>query len=226
MIRALEMFDIEVDRMIEDMEIHRIQAEERDRIGQEIHDGAIQAIYSAGLLVKSAQQHADGNSNVAVRLDRAQQVLDGAVTDLRQYMISLRAEQPLETLAEGLRRLAADPRFGSLLDIQVQVEETVPLTPTQVGHALSIVQESLANTARHAHARHVTICLCQQSEGFSLRIEDDGRGFDQAAVVPGFGLRAMRDRARLLGHPLTIRSQPGKGTTIILLIAEHEAAKL
>ncbi len=87
MIRALELFDIEVDRMIESMEIERIQAEERDRIGQEIHDGAIQAIYSAGLLVKSAQQHADGNTNVAVRLERAQQVLDSAVTDLRQVCV-------------------------------------------------------------------------------------------------------------------------------------------
>ncbi len=225
MIRALELFDIEVDRMIESMEIERIQAEERDRIGQEIHDGAIQAIYSAGLLVKSAQQHADGNTNVAVRLERAQQVLDSAVTDLRQYMIALRAEQPLETLAEGLRRLAGDPRFSSLLDIQVQAEDTIKLTPTQVGYALSIVQESLANAARHAHARHVTICLCQQPEGVSLGIEDDGRGFDQAAVVPGLGLRAMRDRARLLGHPLDIRSQPGKGTIITLLIAENEEIK-
>ena len=107
----------------------------------------------------------------------------------------------------------------------MQVEDTITLTPTQVGHALSIVQESLANAARHAHARHVTICLCQQPEGVSLRIEDDGRGFDQAAVVPGFGLRAMRDRARLLGHPLDIRSQPGKGTIITLLIAEHEEVK-
>ena len=162
---------------------------------------------------------------MSVRLERAQQVLDGAVTDLRQYMIALRAEQPIETLAAGLRRLADDPRFSSLLDISVQADDTLALTPTQVGHALSIVQESLANTTRHAHARHVTICLCQQPAGVSLRIEDDGRGFDQTAVMPGFGLRAMRDRARLLGHPLDIRSQPGRGTSITLLIAEHEEVK-
>jgi signal transduction histidine kinase len=225
MIRALEMFDIEVDRRIEEMEIERIQVEERDRIGQEIHDGAIQAIYSAGLLVKSAQQHADGNANVAVRLDRAQQALEVAVTDLRQYMLSLRAGQPGETLADGLRRLARDPRFGSLLNIQVQVEDTVMLTPTQVGYALSIVQESLANAVRHAHARNVLLCLCRVSQGVRLRIEDDGRGFDESEVVAGFGLRAMHDRARLLGHPLDISSQPGKGTVITLLIAEDEEKK-
>lgn len=225
MIRALEMFDIEVDRMIEGMEIERIQTEERDRIGQEIHDGAIQAIYSAGLLVKSAQQHAEGNPDVAVRLDRAQQALDSAVTDLRQYMLSLRADQPLETLAGGLRRLASDPRFNSLLDIQVRVDDEASLTPTQVGYALSIAQESLANAARHAHARHVTICLCRRPEGVSLRIEDDGRGFDPSSVTYGFGLRAMRDRARLLGHPLRIESQPDRGTKIDVLIAEGEENK-
>jgi len=53
MIRALEFFEVEVDRLIEGMEVEAIQARERDRIGQEIHDGAMQGIYSVGLILDS-----------------------------------------------------------------------------------------------------------------------------------------------------------------------------
>jgi signal transduction histidine kinase len=217
-IRALDIFEVEVDRLIEDMEIERIQLEERDLIGQEIHDGAIQSIYSASLLVKSAQQHAGHNLEIIIRLDRAQQALDSAVTDLRQYMLSLRTDQPVETLLSGLQRLAGDPRFNSLLAIELQVETEPTLNPTQVGYILSIAQECLANTTRHSQAHRVTIHLCQQVNQTELRIEDDGKGFDDASVVPGFGLRAMRDRARLLGGQLAIHSHLNKGTCIILTL--------
>ncbi|MCA9920080.1 MAG: hypothetical protein KC445_19115 [Anaerolineales bacterium] len=52
-IRALEIFEIEVDRLIEEMEIEAIRSAERDRIGQEIHDGAMQGVYSVGLILNS-----------------------------------------------------------------------------------------------------------------------------------------------------------------------------
>jgi len=56
MIRALEVFEVETARLIEAMEQQQILAAERDRIGRELHDGAIQTVYTAGLLVESAPQ--------------------------------------------------------------------------------------------------------------------------------------------------------------------------
>ncbi len=223
MIRALEIFDIEVDRLIESMEVERIQNEERDRIGQEIHDGAIQGVYSASLILESMQAHVH-DEEAAIRLDRAKRVLSSVVTDLRRYMISLRTDMPSESLAAGVRRMAQDPRYTSLLNVQVKVETDPTLKPTQVGHALAIVQESLSNAIRHSNARHMTICLCQEPKTLLLRIEDDGQGFDEKQIAPGFGLRAMRDRARLLGGQLNIQSRPGKGTIITVAIPEENAA--
>jgi signal transduction histidine kinase len=229
MIRALEVFEIEIDRLIEDIEVERIQSAERDRIGQEIHDGAVQAVYSASLILESIGPYLIDNVEAALRLDRAERVLSSAVSDLRRYMISLRSDTPHEPLVASLRALVSDPRFSTLLNIQLKLDADPDLNPLQVGHALAIVQESLSNAVRHANARHMTISTCCDAAGWLLRIEDDGKGFDEKTAVAGFGLRAMRDRARLLGGTLNIRSRPGKGTTITLLIPEeriHEGAAL
>lgn len=220
-IRALEIFEIELDRLIEDMEVERIQAAERDRIGQEIHDGAVQAVYSASLILESMQQHVGEDTEAAVRLDRAKRVLSGAISDLRRYMSSLRSDIPTESLADSLRQLVHDPRFSSLLQIQVKFEVEPELNPTQVGHIVAIVQESLSNTLRHGNGRRVSLDLCREANRLMLKLQDDGHGFDERTITPGYGLRAMRDRARLLGGTLLVQSPHGKGTTITLQIPEE-----
>ncbi|MCA9914456.1 MAG: hypothetical protein KC496_13975, partial [Anaerolineae bacterium] len=116
-IRALEIFEIEVDRLIEKMEVEHIQADERERIGQEIHDGAIQGVYSAGLILESMDSLVEEGSELARRLQRAKSVLNAVNMDLRGYMVSLRAESPSDPLIPSLRDLVADPRFQGLLHV-------------------------------------------------------------------------------------------------------------
>jgi signal transduction histidine kinase len=226
MIRALEIFDIEVDRLIEGMEVENIQANERDRIGQEIHDGAIQAVYSASLILESMQDYVAPDTPARARLETTERVLSSAISDLRRYMVSLRSDVPQESLASGLRQLVSDPRFSSLLRIQLNTAVEPDLKPIQVGHILAIVQEALSNIVRHAHARNVQIEISHEETGLVVKMSDDGQGFDEKSHTPGYGLRAMRDRARLLGAALTIHSRPGKGTTISLSIPEESAVEL
>jgi signal transduction histidine kinase len=221
MLRVLEIFEIEIDRMIEHMQEERIQDEERQRIGQEIHDGAIQAIYSASLMLEAINQKADGNKEVTEGIARTKKVLQSAVTDLRKYIVSLQPDVHAETLLEGLQKLASDPRFASLLRIQLKCEADPKLTPIQIGHIIAITQEGLSNSLRHANAKHVTVLLRPESNGFRLQICDDGQGFVEKEVTPGFGLRSIRDRTRLLGATLSIDSQRSKGTTVTLKVPEE-----
>ncbi len=222
-IRALEVFDLEVDRLIEGMEIERIQGAERDRIGQEIHDGAIQGVYSASLILESIQQHVKDNAEATLRLDRARRVLNAVNTDLRQYMISLRANAPSASLMTEVRQMANDPRFSSLIRIQVRADVDPDLKPSQTAHVLAIVQESLSNAVRHAKARQMMIGVHQDTDQWVIRLEDDGQGFDETEVAPGYGLRAMRDRARLLGATLAVQSSAGKGTTVLLIVPQEKS---
>jgi signal transduction histidine kinase len=216
----LEVFDIEEDRLIESMEVEHIRAVERDRIGQEIHDGAMQGVYSVSLILDSMQPHVADHPKAASRLDQARHVLEDVIADLRRYMVSLRAQAPEAPLAESLERLAHNPRFSSLLDITLSVEAEPDLSPGQVGNLLTITQEALSNAVRHARASHVHITLARDPTGLVFRIEDDGHGFDEKAIAPHFGLRAMRDQARLMGATLTLDSHPGRGTVIQLVLPE------
>ena len=224
-IRAMEVFDLEVERLIERMEMEKNLAAERERIGRELHDGAIQQAYTAGLIMQSARRQVETESMVGERLDRAMTALNEAIASLRAYMSELRPTPENVSLEEGLRRQAADPRLSTLLDIRLDISglDDVALDPAQTNHVLAIVGEALANAARHAEARQVAIRARKRDGLFWLQVEDDGRGFEVEKDGGGYGLRNMRDRARLLGGHLTIESAPGEGSRITLEMLWEES---
>lgn len=223
-IRTLEVFEIEIDQIIEKMEVEQIQATERARIGQEIHDGAIQGVYSASLILESIAPMVATDSEIAHRLQQASNVLNAVNTDLRSYMISLRAESKPDPLIPSLQKIAADPRYHGLLDIRLDYDSEPNLKPMQITHLLAIIQESLANTLRHARAHHVYIHVKRSADVLQVQIEDDGRGFVPQTSAVGYGLRFMRDRARLMGGDLVVDSVPGRGTNIILTLREEKSS--
>ncbi len=219
-IRALEVFELETARMIETMEQQQILAAERDRIARDLHDGAIQTVYTAGLLVESAQLLAPPESPVAARLEKALAVLNDAIRDLRHNLNDLRAAPsslPTVPLAISLRRLGEDPRFGSLIDVALDLDlpEADGLSPLRTDHILAIVNEALSNVIRHARARRVEIAAHRVDGQLSIVIRDDGIGLVDD-TPSNYGLRNMRDRARLLGGSLTVTGKSGKGTIVQL----------
>ncbi len=219
-IRALEVFDLEIDERLEKLEIEQSLVAERERIGRELHDGAIQQVYTAGLIIESAKRKVPEEDPVAEKLGRAITVLNQAITGLRAYMKELRQEATPISLLEGLEQQAADPRFKSFMDIDLAVDlpEDLWLEPVETTHILAISGEALSNAARHAKARQVVIDARLEDGQLIIDIRDNGRGFQKNGAEGGYGLRNMRDRARLLGGELKIASNLGKGTTITLAI--------
>ena len=218
MIRVLEVFDKEVDYIIEQMELERNLVEERARIGRELHDGTIQTIYTAGLLVESARSKLGEPEVAGQRLVRAMEALNEAIADLRAYIGGLRPEPDLPSLSAGIQAKAADLNLATLVNIHLEIDlpEEQPFTPTNVPHVLAILSEALSNAARHANSKNVWVRAHCQDGNLILSVEDDGHGFQVDHDHTGFGLRNMRDRSRLLGGELTIDSHPGKGAQIIL----------
>lgn len=212
-IRALELFEVEVDHLIESMEVEAIQATERDRIGQEIHDGAMQGMYSVGLILNSMQKHLESQP-ARQRLAQAQQVLEGVILDLRRYMTSLRSRPPDQSLADLLADLVVEPRFRSLLDVDLDIADCPPVDAERTGHVLGLVQEALSNVVRHASATKATIRMVHKDGQFVLEIHDDGQGFDARQTLSGYGMQAMRAHARMIDAAMTVNSVPGRGTTV------------
>jgi two-component system sensor histidine kinase UhpB len=160
---------------------------------------------------------AGAESPLESRLATASAVLGDAIVDLRQNLGKLYTSKPSAVpLEQALRDLAADPRFGSLvkIDVDLDLPSSEEYSPEQSSHILAIVQEGLANSVRHAQARHIRIHARQVDERLMLAIQDDGAGIPQQAAE-GHGLHNMRDRAALLHGRLEFRRME-KGTSVIL----------
>jgi signal transduction histidine kinase len=216
-IRVLEIFDVETARQIEAMKQQQMLAAERERIARELHDGTIQKVYTAGLLVRSAQNLASSESPLAGRLATAVGVLDDAIGDLRQNLSDLhKPSQSQLPFRSALEKLVTDPRFSSLVDVALDLDlpDSDTLPPDRTAHVLAIVQETMANIVRHAHARHIIVAAHRVDADLRLTIKDDGIGMPPDSIE-GHGMHNMRDRAALLqGHLIVERME--KGTCISL----------
>lgn len=224
MIRTLEVFDIEVDQIIEQMQVERELAEDRERIARELHDGTIQTIYTAGLLVESAGHRLGKDEETAGRLERAGRLLNEAIANLRGYISNLQPLTAGESLEAIIRRQTEDARLQSLVEVQVDVDTLPdePFNPVRLTHVDAFLREALSNAVRHSGGRCVQVRGGSEEGQFVLSVQDNGRGFDPARPKAGYGLRNMHDRARLLGGSLEVDTQSGKGTCIMLRIPWRE----
>jgi signal transduction histidine kinase len=100
------------------------------------------------------------------------------------------------------------------------------LEPTVTVGVYRIVQEALANAARHSGAPVAHVWVSARAGLLSVVVADEGGGFDPAAAVdPGIGLAGMYERAELLGGHLSIHSAPGRGTRVSLDLPVRAAGR-
>jgi signal transduction histidine kinase len=127
-----------------------------------------------------------------------------------------------ESLDVALGKLAADITQREGLDLDLRVQPNIHVPAAVHEQVLRIAREAMTNAVRHGDPAKITIEL-QNMEGLSLAIEDDGRGFlvpDSQAASDGFGLVSMKERAKALSGSLKVRSRPGSGTRVEVLIPE------
>lgn len=196
--------------------------EERSRIGMDLHDGVIQAIYAVGLTLESARLllPQEENEEAVALIDGAINGLNDAIRDIRNFILDLRPRRFEGSLSDGLARLAREFQANTMIPVTLDApREIVSGVPIPVSRAIFFtVQEALANVARHARATEVTISTQRKDHAISLRVTDNGCGFDvnQETATTGHGLANMRARAEERNGTFHVRSQPGEGTTIHL----------
>lgn len=196
--------------------------QERERIGQDLHDGIIQALYGVGLFLEDVPELMDTDRQEAeARVDRAIDAIHESIRDIRGFIFGLRGDDESEgTLADGVRRLGEELERGSSATVLVRTVGDPRIDPPDVAQILRLAREALSNVARHAGATHVEVTVRALGDRVELRITDDGHGFDTSAPPrPGHhGLGNMRARALELGATLTVESHPGTGTTVCLSV--------
>jgi signal transduction histidine kinase len=224
-VRSLDIFQVEADRRIAQMEQAQVVAADRERIGRELHDGIIQNIYACGLSLEDAQLlTAESPALAGQRIQGVMSALNRTIEDIRRYIFDLRAaEQSLE-LETVLEDLVRDLRLDTLLEVDLEVvgQRCCWLKPQQVAHVIQIAREALSNVAQHAQAGHAIVSLTYRGDSTILTVADDGRGIDPAGLArsnhQGQGIANMRARAHLLGGELRLESEPGHGVQLVLTV--------
>jgi signal transduction histidine kinase len=202
--------------------------QERERIGQDLHDGIIQALYGVGLFLEDVPELIDTDRPEAeARVDRAIDAIHESIRDIRGFIFGLRGDAAQEGLADGLRRLGQELARGSSATVTVDAPEDPEMDPADVAQVLRLAREALSNVARHAGATHVEVTLDARTGGVEIGIRDDGRGFDTTRTPPPghHGIGNMRTRAAELGATLTLESEAGAGTSVRLWVPDRSAAR-
>jgi len=105
-------------------------------------------------------------------------------------------------------------RNDVMVNLEIENEERMSLETEQAVYRM--IQEALANVARHSQADQVDISLIFNLKTLTVRVEDNGQGFDSGSKPNGMGLRTITERAEEIGGQASIKSAAGKGTTIFI----------
>jgi two-component system nitrate/nitrite sensor histidine kinase NarX len=208
---------------------------ERQEMVNEVHDVIAQTLAYARMrlpLLSDAMLAHDDASSIKYFSD-----VKTAVTEvhdnLREVMTYFRTRMDPLGLLHALQGIAAN--FFSRNAITLEIRNSVPclnLSETQEVQVFHIIQEALANIAKHSMARRAMVAIEQTAEGLEFLIEDDGLGLDDPSVssivtsaksmVPSthFGLEIMQSRARRLGGRLEVGRKDGAGTQVRLVLPQ------
>lgn len=190
--------------------------EERARLSREIHDTVAQGLVGVIRQLEALPDELDGPTKHHV--EQAESAARDCLVEARRAVSALAPQQLRDTdLVEAVGSLAADWARTNRVVIQFDADEVgAPLNHGPV--LLRVVQEGLSNVARHAAATTVQVTLRGTAEEESVRIGDDGIGFDPARSSLGHGLRGMAERLAEVGGSFQVDTRPGHGCVLTAMV--------
>jgi signal transduction histidine kinase len=200
------------------------QEAERKRIAAEMHDSLGQRLVVikslAALLLRSKKSASPDDADLMTEITQEASL---AIDETRAISYNLRPFQldrlGLKKAIEGMVRTVS---AASGIRMTTELDDIDAFFPEDLRiNFYRIVQESLGNIMKHSQAGTVTVRAQKKGSGMTLTIEDNGVGFsssDRSSSTPGggFGLTGMGERAKLLGGELSMKSIPGRGTTVVV----------
>ena len=201
------------------------QEDERRHLARDLHDGVGQTLTAIGLTLDAAAATLgsgdEGSAAVArARVETARTLAASALDDMRDVAARLR---PTRLTERGLAAAVEDLAASAGAPVETQITDAVRrpglLDAGREVEAFRIVQEAVANATRHAHASRTRLEMGVEHGALLIRVVDDGAGFSVRSHDPrSLGIAGMHERAAMIGARLSIRSHPGAGTTVSLVV--------
>jgi signal transduction histidine kinase len=192
---------------------------ERIRLSRDIHDTLLQSLYGVALQLDAAPRDPHP-SPLRMHLQRIRRQIDDHISEARQAIWDLRSPALNRQDLVGALRDSGDVLTAGKVAFNLKVTGTPRRYAAKLEtHVLRIAHEAIMNAVRHAGARHVELELGFSDQGLSLRVTDDGRGFDitqySTLHLSHYGLVNMKERAADVGGRCIIESKPGAGSSVI-----------
>jgi signal transduction histidine kinase len=202
-------------RAIRFAEFGRAVAEERARVAREIHDGLAQYLFAVSTHASMLEAGAPVEE-VAPRLKEAALL---AQQEARFAILALSSAGGTSPFDAALRRYVDFLTADGMLQVELEIDTSIRLAPDEQIEVFRIVQEGLANVRRHANATQAEVTIGERPFGERyVTITDDGTGFDGDETPGGQGLKNMRARAESIEGGFSLRSTPGRGTALEVVL--------
>jgi signal transduction histidine kinase len=201
-------------RAIRSAEFGRAVAEERARIAREIHDGLAQYLFAVSAQASMLEKGADPAKVVPQLRESAA----AAQREARFAILALSSASGEAPFDAALRRYVELLTADGALEVDLEIDPATRLGADEQIELFRIVQEGLANVRKHAGARRAEVRIGRRGGRRVVSVSDDGAGFDGEPTAAGQGLKNMRARTVRIGGALTLRSQPGRGTALEIVL--------
>jgi signal transduction histidine kinase len=201
-------------RAIRFAEFGRAVAEERARVAREIHDGLAQYLFA----VSTHASMLEAGAPLEQTLPKLKEAAAAAQQEARFAVLALSSASGTAPFDAALRRYVEFLTADGALEVDVEIDTSILLAPDEQIEVFRIVQEGLANVRKHAGARRAEVWIGQRLGRRIVRVRDDGVGFDGDGSPAGQGLKNMRLRAETIDGGFSLRSRPGRGTALEVVL--------
>jgi signal transduction histidine kinase len=201
-------------RAIHSSELGRVVAEERARVAREIHDGLSQYLFA----VSTHAAMLEAGVGDAETIPKLKAAVQAAQSEARFATLALSSASGQAPFDAALRRYVDFLTADGELDVELEIDVEVRLAPDEQIEVFRIVQEGLANVRRHAHARRAWVTIGRRGGERLVEVRDDGLGFEPVEDGAAQGLRNIRQRAAAIGGAFSLRTSPGRGTALEVVL--------
>ncbi len=233
-LKLLYEFNKETDRILTKAEEDAYRFSERDRIGQDLHDGVIQTLYATGMMLEATTRKLELNSPIREQLNVCIKGLNASLLDLRHYITGLKDEnisrEPLYNLFKKLL-MEIQETYEIQAEFEFNGNELLRLTPNCQNHLYYVLTELLNNIGKHTSSDCIHLRIEEEANEIIIKLWDNGKerppedfwNNKLSIKGPHMGLRNIRERLMILGGEIRYSFPPVGGNLVTLRMPKEES---
>jgi len=189
--------------------------EERNRLARELHDSVKQQVFAISMQLSAARATLSESDKAFPAVVEAEHLAQRAGAELTTLINALRPpDLERKNLPAAIQEYVDEWSRQSKIETEVQVDSSISLDPRMEQSMFRVLQEALANVARHSQADRAWVNLKNENHHTELVIEDNGIGYDADRVIKGVGLDSMRERIEAVNGTLEVSARNPQGTCV------------